>query len=164
MRPAAEAKGVTLACSDCDEPAVVNGDSARLQQVFVNLLSNAVKFTPSGGRVDVAIDVESGRAVVTVTDTGRGIEPAFLPHIFDRFRQGTVAITSRSGLGLGLAIVHHLVLLHGGGVRAESEGDGRGESVGARPHDDGVEVAHSATPSSSAVVSSVGRAARPSAR
>jgi CheY-like chemotaxis protein len=105
---------------------VVNGDSARLQQVFVNLLSNAVKFTPPGGRVDVAIEVEGGRAVVTVTDTGRGIEPAFLPHIFDRFRQGSVAITSRSGLGLGLAIVHHLVLLHGGGVRAESEGDGRG--------------------------------------
>jgi signal transduction histidine kinase/ActR/RegA family two-component response regulator len=126
MRPAAEAKAIALECSACDAPAVVNGDSARLQQIFMNLLSNAVKFTPAGGRVDVAIDVVDGRALVSVTDTGRGIDPAFLPHIFDRFRQGTVAVPSRSGLGLGLAIVHHLVLLHGGAVRAESAGEGRG--------------------------------------
>jgi signal transduction histidine kinase/ActR/RegA family two-component response regulator len=126
MRPAAEAKGVTLERVDCDAAAVVNGDSARLQQVFVNLLSNAVKFTPAGGRVDIAIDVRERRAVVTVTDTGRGIAPALLPHIFDRFRQGSVAMTSRGGLGLGLAIVHHLVTLHGGAVRAESDGEGRG--------------------------------------
>ena len=126
MAPAAEAKGIVLDYAGGDRPAVVNGDSARLQQVVVNLLSNAVKFTPAGGRVDVAIDVRDGRAVVSVTDTGRGIDPAFLPHIFDRFRQGMVAVTSRGGLGLGLAIVHHLVLLHGGAVRAESEGEGRG--------------------------------------
>ncbi|HEY7521471.1 MAG TPA: ATP-binding protein [Methylomirabilota bacterium] len=126
MRPAGEAKGITLARADCDQPAVVNGDPARLQQVFVNLLSNAVKFTPAGGRVDVGITVAGGRAIVSVTDTGRGIDPGFLPHIFDRFRQGNVAVTARGGLGLGLAIVHHLVLLHGGGVSAESEGEGRG--------------------------------------
>jgi signal transduction histidine kinase/ActR/RegA family two-component response regulator len=126
MRPAAEAKGIVLECPECGQPAVVNGDSARLQQVFMNLLSNAVKFTPAGGRVDVAIDVIDGRTLVSVTDTGRGIDAAFLPHIFDRFRQGTLAMTSRSGLGLGLAIVHHLVLLHGGSVRAESAGEGRG--------------------------------------
>jgi signal transduction histidine kinase/ActR/RegA family two-component response regulator len=126
MRPAAEAKGVALDCVAREATAVVNGDSARLQQVFVNLLSNAVKFTPAGGRVDIAIAVRDMRAVVSVTDTGRGIAPALLPHIFDRFRQGSVAMTSRGGLGLGLAIVHHLVALHGGAVRAESEGDGRG--------------------------------------
>jgi signal transduction histidine kinase/ActR/RegA family two-component response regulator len=126
MRPAAEARGVALECVACDVTAIVNGDSARLQQVFVNLLSNAVKFTPAGGRVDIAIEVRDKRAVVGVTDTGRGIAPALLPHIFDRFRQGSVAMTSRGGLGLGLAIVHHLVTLHGGAVRAESEGEGKG--------------------------------------
>jgi len=126
MRPAAEAKGVTLDCVDCDVSAIVNGDSARLQQVFVNLLSNAVKFTPAGGRIDLAVAVRDMRAVVRVTDTGRGIAPALLPHIFDRFRQGSVPMTSRGGLGLGLAIVHHLVALHGGTVRAESDGEGRG--------------------------------------
>jgi signal transduction histidine kinase/ActR/RegA family two-component response regulator len=126
MRPAAEVKGIALECAACAAPAIVNGDSARLQQVFVNLLSNAVKFTPAGGRVDIAIDVVDGRAQVSVADTGRGIDAAFLPHIFDRFRQGAVALTSRSGLGLGLAIVHHLVVLHGGAVRAESAGEGRG--------------------------------------
>jgi signal transduction histidine kinase len=126
MRPAAEVKGIALECARCDVPAVVNGDSARLQQVFVNLVSNAVKFTPAGGRVDIAIGLVDGRAQVSVTDTGRGIDPAFLPHIFDRFRQGAMVTTSRSGLGLGLAIVHHLVLLHGGAVRAESAGEGRG--------------------------------------
>jgi signal transduction histidine kinase/ActR/RegA family two-component response regulator len=126
MRPAAEAKGVALHCPDRHEPAVVNGDSARLQQVLVNLVSNAVKFTPTGGRVDVGVEIAAGRAVVSVTDTGRGIDQALLPHIFDRFRQGSVPMTSRSGLGLGLAIVHHLVLLHGGTVSAESDGEGRG--------------------------------------
>ena len=126
MRPAAEAKGIALECIARDTRPVVNGDSGRLQQVFVNLLSNAVKFTPAGGRVEIAIDIVDGRAEVSVTDTGRGIDPAFLPHIFDRFRQGAVPLTSRSGLGLGLAIVHHLVLLHGGTVRAESAGEGRG--------------------------------------
>jgi signal transduction histidine kinase/ActR/RegA family two-component response regulator len=126
MRPAAEAKGVVLECARCDAPVVVNGDSARLQQVAVNLLSNAVKFTPAGGRIDVVVQLADGRAVLSVADTGRGIDPGFLPHIFDRFRQGNVAVTSRGGLGLGLAIVHHLVLLHGGSVSAESDGEGRG--------------------------------------
>jgi CheY-like chemotaxis protein len=127
MRPAAEAKGVSLDCQDCDSPAIVDGDAARLHQVIVNLLSNAVKFTPRGGRVELSIAVVGARANVTVADTGRGIDPAFLPHIFDRFRQATAApATARSGLGLGLAIVHHLVSLHGGAVRAYSGGEGTG--------------------------------------
>jgi signal transduction histidine kinase/CheY-like chemotaxis protein len=127
LRPAAGAKGLTLDCPACEEPAIVDGDSARLQQVFVNLLSNAVKFTTAGGRVDVVIEVRGGRASVSVADTGRGIDPAFLPHIFDRFRQASVGTTlSRGGLGLGLAIVHHLVGLHGGTISAESGGEGRG--------------------------------------
>ena len=129
MRPAADAKGVVLECTACAEPAVVDGDAARLHQVVVNLLSNAVKFTPRAGRIDVAIRMTGRRAEISVIDTGRGIEPAFLPHIFDRFRQATVAATaSRSGLGLGLAIVHHLVSLHGGMVRAHSAGEARGAS------------------------------------
>jgi signal transduction histidine kinase/ActR/RegA family two-component response regulator len=127
MRPAADAKGVALDCAACDSPVIVDADSARLQQVFVNLLGNAVKFTPSGGRVEVAVEVSGDRATVSVRDTGRGIDPAFLPHIFDRFRQASAAgTTSRGGLGLGLAIAHHLVRLHGGTIRAESAGEGQG--------------------------------------
>lgn len=127
MRPAAAAKGVVLECTAGREAAVVDGDAARLHQVVVNLLSNAVKFTPRAGRVDVEIRTLGRRAEVSVTDTGRGIDPAFLPHIFDRFRQAAADTTaSRVGLGLGLAIVHHLVSLHGGAVRAHSAGEGRG--------------------------------------
>jgi signal transduction histidine kinase len=127
LRPAAQAKGIALECSACERPAVVDADAARLQQVFVNLLSNAVKFTSPSGRVEVTIEVADARASVAVSDTGRGIDPAFLPYIFDRFRQARVGTTvSRGGLGLGLAIVHHLVELHGGTVTVASEGEGRG--------------------------------------
>jgi CheY-like chemotaxis protein/anti-sigma regulatory factor (Ser/Thr protein kinase) len=106
---------------------MVAGDASRLQQVFWNLLSNAVKFTPKGGRIDVGVQYADGHAVVRVRDDGCGIRPEDLACIFDRFRQVDSSTTRRSGgLGLGLAIVRHLVELHGGTVRAESEGDGRG--------------------------------------
>jgi len=120
VRPAAEAKGIRIS-AELDEDALVRGDAGRLQQVMWNLLSNAVKFTPGGGRIDVAAERAGGYAVVTVRDTGTGIAPAFLPHVFDRFRQGESGTTrALGGLGLGLAIVRHLVELHGGMVSVEN--------------------------------------------
>jgi CheY-like chemotaxis protein/anti-sigma regulatory factor (Ser/Thr protein kinase) len=103
------------------------GDANRLQQVVWNLLSNALKFTPKGGRVHVALSRVESHLELRVSDTGRGIPASFLPHVFDRFRQAESGTTRTSGgLGLGLAIVRHLVELHGGTVRAESEGRDRG--------------------------------------
>ena len=133
VRPAAAAKGVTLRVL-LDPPAgPVPGDPDRLQQVFWNLFSNAIKFTPAGGRVEARLTHAGGHAEVTVTDTGEGIAPEFLPHVFERFRQADGAITRRhGGLGLGLAIVRHLVELHGGTVRVESEGEGRGATFALR--------------------------------
>jgi CheY-like chemotaxis protein len=105
----------------------VDGDAARLQQVFANLLSNGVKFTPTGGRVDAHVHREGDEVVVTVRDTGRGIPADFLPYVFDRFRQADGGITrTKGGLGLGLAIVRHLVELHGGKVSVDSPGEDRG--------------------------------------
>ena len=107
-------------------PALI-GDPARLLQVFGNLLSNALKFTPSGGSVTVKAEPHDRAIVVRVTDTGRGIPARFLPHVFDRFRQADASTTRREGgLGLGLAIVRHLVQQHGGTVAAASEGEGKG--------------------------------------
>ena len=127
MRPAAEAKGVRLSTPSAPPFGPVSGDSSRLQQVIWNLLSNAVKFTPKGGQVEVHLDTEESRARIRVIDTGRGIEPAFLPHIFERFRQADSSSTrAEGGLGLGLAIVRQLVELHGGTVVAESGGTGQG--------------------------------------
>jgi signal transduction histidine kinase/ActR/RegA family two-component response regulator len=129
VRPQAEAKGVELV-ADVDHGATaVDGDPDRLEQVVNNLLSNAVKFTPDGGRVSVRLATDETDAHVTVTDTGKGIHPDVLPLVFERFRQGDSAITrAHGGLGLGLAIVRHLVERHGGRVRADSEGEGRGAS------------------------------------
>jgi CheY-like chemotaxis protein len=105
----------------------VAGDPGRLQQVAWNLLSNAVKFTPRGGSVEVSLKRVERDVEFAVRDTGRGIEPAFLPHVFDRFRQADAGTTRvYGGLGLGLAIVRHLVELHGGTVHAHSEGPGTG--------------------------------------
>jgi len=105
----------------------VSGDPVRLQQVVWNLLSNAVKFTPRGGRVQVRLERVNSHIEVCVSDTGAGIAPEFLPHVFDRFRQADMGTTRHhGGLGLGLAIVRHLVELHGGTVRAESPGEGQG--------------------------------------
>ena len=127
VAPAAEAKSIALAAALDGVPARLLGDSDRLQQVMWNLLSNAIKFTPKGGRVDVRVRVANGDAEISVGDTGAGISPEFLPHVFDRFRQADSTSTrSHGGLGLGLAIVRHLVDLHGGTVHAESAGTGRG--------------------------------------
>jgi len=127
VRPAADAKGVTVGFVMTTAAADVSGDSGRLEQVIWNLLSNGVKFTPSGGRIDVSLESDGDEAIVRVRDTGRGIDPAFLPQIFDRFRQADSRITrAYGGLGLGLAIVRHLVELHHGRVTAESAGPGQG--------------------------------------
>lgn len=126
IRPAAEAKGISLSV-ELAEVAPVDGDALRLQQVVSNLLSNAVKFTPTEGHVKVTLlQVESG-VEIRVRDDGAGVQGDFLPHVFERFRQGDSTTTrTQGGLGLGLAIVHHLVTLHGGTVRAESDGVGKG--------------------------------------
>jgi two-component system CheB/CheR fusion protein len=108
----------------------VSGDPVRLQQIVSNLLTNAIKFTPAGGRVTVALDVGDDRARLTVTDTGMGIDPAFLPRVFNRFSQEDGSSTRPyGGLGLGLAIVRHLVEAHGGTVAAESRGTGKGTKI-----------------------------------
>jgi signal transduction histidine kinase len=105
----------------------VSGDGSRLQQVALNLIGNAVKFTPAGGNVVVRLVERDGTALLSVTDTGRGIDADLLPHVFDRFRQGDPSITRKhGGLGLGLAIVRELVELHGGSVRARNEAGGGG--------------------------------------
>jgi PAS domain S-box-containing protein len=129
VRTAAEAKSVRLTAVFDRAAGPVIGDADRLQQVFWNLLSNAVKFTPAGGEVRVWLSRSDSRAKFTVHDTGEGIAPEFLPHVFDRFRQAdSGTMRSRGGLGLGLAIVRHLVELHGGTVHAESQGKGYGAS------------------------------------
>jgi CheY-like chemotaxis protein/nitrogen-specific signal transduction histidine kinase len=127
VRPAAQAKDLSIHTSWHVQDANVLADATRLQQVLWNLLSNAVKFTPSGGRISVSAARVDERIRIDVTDTGIGIDPAFLPHVFDRFRQADSATTRRyGGLGLGLAIVHDLVGLHGGEVEVRSSGVGQG--------------------------------------
>jgi PAS domain S-box-containing protein len=125
VRPLAEAKSIVLAHHRAERPAVVQGDAGRLQQVVWNLLSNAIKFTPEGGGVTVDVSAGESEVAVAVVDTGKGIAPELLPEIFERFRQGA-ATRTQGGLGLGLAIVRHLVELHGGRVAAQSAGIGRG--------------------------------------
>jgi signal transduction histidine kinase/CheY-like chemotaxis protein len=126
VRPAAEAKGLTLATILPDDLVTV-ADPERLQQVVWNLLSNAVKFTPRGGCVTVSATRQRSHAVVEVHDTGVGIPAEFLPHVFERFTQADSSTTRRyGGLGLGLAIVRHIVELHGGTVRVESAGEDAG--------------------------------------
>ncbi|MBD2296284.1 response regulator [Anabaena sphaerica FACHB-251] len=127
VRLAAEAKSIQIEVSLDSRTGKVLGDSTRLQQVVWNLLSNAVKFTPAGGRVEVRLEQVDNQAQITITDTGKGISPDFLPYVFDYFRQADSATTRKfGGLGLGLAIVRHLVELHGGTVQAESKGEGLG--------------------------------------
>jgi PAS domain S-box-containing protein len=127
VRPAAEARGVEIRTTVPATPLVVLGDAERLQQVVWNLLSNAIKFTDRGGRVELALEQQRSRVRITVNDTGRGIRRDFLPYVFDRFRQSEGVLTRRyGGLGLGLAIVRHLVELHGGNVQVESAGEGQG--------------------------------------
>jgi signal transduction histidine kinase/ActR/RegA family two-component response regulator len=124
---AAEAREIRLVRALDPSVGPVTGDADRLQQVVWNLLSNAIKFTPRGGRVEVRLDRGADVARITVTDSGRGIAPADLPFVFARFWQAESSTTrTYGGLGIGLAIVRHIVELHGGTIRAESEGEGRG--------------------------------------
>lgn len=127
VRPAADARGVDIARMVEPGTGHVRGDPARLQQVVWNLLSNAIKFTPRGGRASVTLRRVDSHVEIVVEDTGRGISPGFLPHVFERFRQEDASTTrAQGGLGLGLAIVRHLVELHGGTVSASSDGEGTG--------------------------------------
>jgi PAS domain S-box-containing protein len=129
VRPAAEAKGVRLRSVLDPQAGPVTGDGNRLQQVFWNLLTNALKFTPRGGQVQVALERVNSHVEVSIADTGEGIAPEFLPHVFDRFRQADASTSRRhGGLGLGLAIVKQLVELHGGSVRVKSPGTGKGST------------------------------------
>jgi PAS domain S-box-containing protein len=126
-RSAAEAKQLALDTTIDQAPLTLRGDAGRMQQVVTNLINNAIKFTPQGGSVSVSLACRAGCAEIVVRDTGEGIAPEFLPHVFERFSQAESSKVGRhGGLGLGLSIVEHLVRLHGGEVRAESEGLGRG--------------------------------------
>jgi signal transduction histidine kinase/CheY-like chemotaxis protein len=132
VRPAADAKGLRLQTA-LDSTGHVMGDAHRLQQVVWNLLSNAVKFTPKGGRVQVFVERRDSAVEITVADTGPGIAPEFLPHVFEHFRRAEGPLTRRTGgLGLGLSIVKQLVEMHGGTVAAYSEGVGRGATFTVR--------------------------------
>jgi PAS domain S-box-containing protein len=127
VKPAADAKGVRFEAELAENGAAISGDQHRIQQIVWNLLSNAVKFTPPGGVVQIRVEFTDTEAKLTVSDTGRGISPQFLPYVFDRFRQAeTMVSRTATGLGLGLSIARHLVELHGGIIEASSEGEGRG--------------------------------------
>jgi CheY-like chemotaxis protein len=142
LQPTAEGKRVALRSDGIDGPSFVLGDGARLNQVVSNLVNNAIKFTPEGGRVEVRARRDGTNVRITVADTGQGITPDFLPHVFERFRQADSTTTRRhGGLGLGLAIARHLVEQHGGTIEVESPGEGKGSTFtvslplvpGARP-------------------------------
>ncbi|MEG4988310.1 PAS domain-containing protein [Microcoleus sp. BR0-C5] len=133
VRLAAEVKSIQISTQFAPHLGPVLGDAGKLQQVVWNLLSNAVKFTPPGGRIEVVLDRVDTLAQITVTDTGKGIEPDFLPYVFDYFRQADSSMTRKfGGLGLGLAIVRHLVELHGGTVKSDSPGEGKGATLTVR--------------------------------
>src|SRR5581483_3114849 len=125
VRPEAEAKPIALTLQIDDPEVTVRGDAARLQQILGNLLGNALKFTPAGGEVSVVLSCVAGEARVDVRDSGIGIPSAFLPHVFERFRQADASPTRAfGGLGLGLTIAQMLAELHGGRITAESAGEG----------------------------------------
>ena len=127
VRHSADAKSIRLQVVLDPLAGPVRGDPNRLQQCLWNLLTNAIKFTPKGGRVQVSLERVNSHLEVCVSDTGEGIRPEFLPHVFERFRQADASTTRKhGGLGLGLSIVKHLVELHGGTVRAKSAGLGQG--------------------------------------
>ena len=133
VRPSAEARAIALRCRVEAGPHRVLGDPLRLRQVLWNLLSNAVKFTPPGGEVEVVLARVGGEATIEVRDSGCGIDASFLPHVFERFRQADSSTTRvHGGLGLGLAIVRHLVEMHGGTVEVSSPGPGRGATFRVR--------------------------------
>jgi signal transduction histidine kinase/ActR/RegA family two-component response regulator len=157
VRAAADAKGERLTV-DLEGDVRVNGDAHRLQQVVWNLLTNAVKFTPEDGSVFVTLRADQRDAVIEVRDTGEGIDPEFMPHLFERFRQADSSATrSHMGLGLGLAIVRHLVELHGGTIAAESRGPGKGATFRVRlpllrENDAGTSEAEPAAPDANALL------------
>jgi PAS domain S-box-containing protein len=129
IRPLAAGKDIRVRVELDDDPAIIIGDHARLHQVVWNLLSNSIKFTPDGGAMRVTLDVTESRVELVIADTGIGIAPDFLPHVFERFRQGDArASRAHGGLGLGLAIVRHLTEMHGGTVAAVSAGEGKGST------------------------------------
>lgn len=125
--PAAREKSIEIDARIEKSAKWVNGDPNRLQQVVNNLIQNALKFTPEGGRITVTLNYRDGKALLSVSDTGKGIGPDFLPFVFDRYRQAK-GKQRRAGLGLGLAIARHIVELHGGSIKAESEGEGKGST------------------------------------
>ena len=132
LLPAAQAKSVRLRSELMDETATLHGDFARLQQVVCNLLSNSIKFSDSGSEVEVSLTRQAATAQIAVRDHGQGIRAEFLPHVFERFRQEGAGGAQPGGLGIGLAIVRHLVELHGGAVAAESPGEGQGATFTVR--------------------------------
>jgi PAS domain S-box-containing protein len=133
IAPTAEAKGVNLKADLLSSAIIVRADAARLRQIVWNLLTNAVKFTPARGHVEVSLHRVNGEIEIRVSDTGRGIPPDLLPHVFERFRQADLSTTrTEGGMGLGLTIVKQLVELHGGSVVAESAGAGRGARFSVR--------------------------------
>ena len=126
-RNSAESKGIVIELANASSLGPVHGYSVRLQQVVANLLNNAIKFTPRGGRISVTLEAREQEAQITVSDNGLGLRADIIPHLFNRFVQAESSMTRvHGGLGLGLAIVRHLVNVHGGKVRAESPGEGRG--------------------------------------
>jgi len=127
MRPALKQSGILLQAAFPEEPVLLRGDSHRLLQVFWNLISNSSKFTPDGGRIEIELSVREGEALVRVSDTGKGISRLILPYIFEKFRQANDSRLPGS-LGLGLAIVRHIVEAHDGTIVAESKGEGEGAS------------------------------------
>ena len=150
----ARGKGIELTVRPPEEKLTICGDHARLRQTIWNLLSNALRFTSSGGVIEVAVLREEGAAVVSVRDTGTGVDPEFLPIMFERFRQADASTTRRyGGLGIGLALVKQLTELHGGSVSAASEGLGKGTTITVRyPLSADTPVAgESAPPASTAV-------------
>ncbi|HSF41629.1 MAG TPA: ATP-binding protein, partial [Thermoanaerobaculia bacterium] len=127
VRGDADAKGIRLEVETSDGPLPIEADAVRVRQILWNLLHNAVKFTSEGGKVTVRLDKDGPEARLTVEDTGQGMEAAFLPDVFEMFRQAEAGLSRRhGGLGIGLSLVRQLVELHGGRVRAESEGAGKG--------------------------------------
>jgi len=130
MRPEAEARSILLYTSVASDAGLVRGDAGRIEQVIVNLLSNAIKFTAPGGRVEVLLRAEDDRLVISVSDTGAGIDPASLEAVFAPFHQN--GALTQGGLGLGLAIARQLVELHGGTIRADSRGEGHGATFTVR--------------------------------
>jgi signal transduction histidine kinase len=126
MRPVAEAKRITLSFDATPAQCKTQGDPIRIQQVISNIVGNAIKFTPQDGRITVGLRRDASDALIEITDSGPGISPTLLPHVFDRFRQAKLATDRQSGLGLGLTIARELVEMHGGSIHAASDGEGKG--------------------------------------